>query len=430
MKFVGLRRNDNELNLSYELTLNEEDMRISAKIFLNDTGPEMIGKIEAEISGDAMLKRVQFPCVEISRIYPFDSLLISAPWGDNIKKPLRTIAQYCAGQGSSWIYDYVHCDEDEVVYSYPSIMSMQYMTLYNDNRAFYLGSYSTGAETMTFNAKALETKSLQLSINHFPFSFQEKWKSPECSIAFLKGDWHASADLYASHMRKEFTSPDSPEWMRADDTGWDGFVQLFMRMEGEEPKLRYEDLPRVFARVKRAGMNTMHVAGWNYNGFDTCYPDYNTDPKLGTEEELKTAIKQINSMGGRVILYTNGRLVDPDSDYYKNGGDRYVCLDEEGNPYIESYNTSANFNIACPECTEYRQYLAAQAGKIARDYGADAIQIDQIGCNYAYFCYDRSHPHPTPATNFLTGVRRDTYGSKKGSQKRKPGFLYLVRRLQ
>jgi hypothetical protein len=413
----------NRLLLCYRIEVPQGNGSLGVSIRLIHSGEEVTGSISAEVSGDMLLRRVQFPYMENREVYHFDNLLMSSPWGDNINRPIETIQQYCAGKDSSWIYDYVKCGENEVIYSYPSIMSMQYMVLHNKARAFYLGCYSTGASTMTFNAKALGRSALGLSINHFPFLKNGKWQSPECGISLLKGDWHSAADLYASHMRDKFNSPDNPAWMRAGTTGWNGFVQIFMRKEGEEPTFRYQDLPSVYKRIQETGMDTLHVAGWNYNGFDTYYPDYDIDPLLGSEEELRNAIKKINAMGGRVILYTNGRLIDPNSGFYKKGGDECVCIGKDGNPYIERYNTSADFRVACPACDEYGTYLSIQTRKIAEDFGANAIQIDQISCNHADFCYDTTHSHPTPASNFLTGVDKELKQIRRTHKEINPEFF-------
>lgn len=380
------------------------DGHIRVVLTISSVGGELICGISVQAAGEVSVNQVQFPIVEENEVHAFDGLLMSAPWGDNIRKPVETIRQYCAGKGSSWIYDYVKCGEDEVIYAYPSILAMQYMVLHNPSRALYVASYGEGDSTMAFRAKAVGNNGLKLAVDHYPFLRDGEWESQQCSIALQPGGWHAAADLYASHMRSRFPPPKNPVWMREDTTGWNGFVQVFLRMEGQQLIFRYRDLPDVYRRVRAAGMETLHVAGWNYNGFDTRYPDYDTDPELGSAEELTAAIREIHTMGGRVILYTNGRLVDPDSLFCRSGGDRCLCLDENGQPYVERYNTSVAFRIACPACPEYGEYLAGQVKKIAGAYGADAVQIDQISCNYAYFCHDSTHPHATPATNYLPGV--------------------------
>lgn len=413
-------RSDGGISMSHIADLPGGELRVSARIA--DQDREKLSSLSLRASGDVTVRQVRFPVLQ-AEVNPFDSLLMAAPWGDNIQRPVRTIRQYCAGKGSSWIYDYVKCGEDEVIYTYPSILSMQYMTLHNPSASLYVGCYDEGDSTKTFHAKVLGESELGLWISHYPYLHNGTWESPQCGIARLPGGWHAAADLYASHMRSRFLPPDSPKWMRGDETGWNGFVQVMMRREGQPPILRYGDLPDVYRRICETGMETLHVAGWNYDGFDTRYPDYDADPLLGTAEELACAIGEIHSMGGRVILYTNGRLVDPASAFYRSGGSRCVCLDECGQPYAERYNTSVSFQIACPACPEYGEYLAGQVGKIASYFGADAVQIDQISCNVAYFCHDGAHPHGTPADNYLPGVSAELQAVRSAHREVNPEFF-------
>jgi len=210
--------------------------------------------------------------------------------------------------------------------------------------------------------------------------------------------------------------------MHDENEGFHGWVQFFMRREGQSSASRFRDLPGVARRARATGLNQLHIAGWTYDGFDTYYPDFEHDPQLGTAEELHTALQRMRAEGTRVILYTNGRLVDPRSKFYRTGGQASVCLDEEGQPYIERYGTSAEFRIACPSCGNYADTMAKQIAGLITRYGAHAAQVDQISCNHAYFCYDRTHPHPTPATNYLPGVEQELRAIRTAHQALDPEF--------
>ena len=278
---------------------------------------------------------------------------------------------------------------------------MQYGALYNGARSLYFASYSTGDETLSLDARALNDHTLALSISHYPFLSEGAWRSPLCGFALLPGDWHGATDLYAGHMKRHFVPPDPPAWLKRDFHGW---AQIFMRREGEGPAYRYSDPPEVYERVRRTGLNTLHIAGWCGDGFDTLYPDFDVDPQLGSAEDLRAALDGVRALGGHAVLYTNGRLVDPDSSFYLEGGDRTLCLDESGAAYEEGYGTSVVFNVACPSCEDYTDYYAQRLRAVITNFGAHAVQIDQISCTAGFFCFDASHPHPTPATNFLGGT--------------------------
>lgn len=418
-----INSSEGRIAVSYETPYGEGGS-IRARVFLEQKELEVTVSLRVEAEGNFCIRQVQFPYVEYDSVSHFDSLMMSSPWGDNIQRPVKTIKQYCLGKSSDfWIYDYIQCGEDEVIYTYPSIMAMQYMALHNKARAVYIGCYSTASDTMTFNAKVLGKTTLALSVNHYPFLEDGTWESPLCGFAILQGDWHAAADLYASHMQHQFVPPDLPAWMKDEKDGFHGWLGIMMRLEGQEPRFRFKDLPVVYQKAAELGLNTLQIAGWTYDGFDTLYPDFDFDPKLGTQEELRKAMDDIKAMGGHAILYINGRLVDGNSNFYKNGGERSVCLDAEGNPYIERYNTSAEFRIACPACNDYISYVAGRVKRIAGDFGAHAMQVDQISCNYAYFCHDSAHEHTTPANNYLPGIEKELKAIRKVHKALNPDFF-------
>lgn len=356
-------------------------------VTLRRDGDEVLGSIELDLGGGFLVRVVRFPNIVWEPVEPFDKLLMSSAWGDNIERPTKTIRDLRGGEHS---------------YIYPSELSMQYMTLHNPGKCVYISAYSLSDESFTLSARSIDDRTLAMSVNHFPFIEKGVWKSPECGFAILPGDWHAAADLYRSHMADKFQVPDVPEWMRNEFHGW---VQVGMHFEGKEPNFKFKDLPDVYRRIQETGINTMHLFGWCGHGHDTEYPEYNPDPALGTRDELIKALDEIKSMGGHPILYTNARLIDPATDFYKHGGGKEVmCVNENGEPYIERYGTTPEFRMACPVCKAYQDKMVSEVGKIVYEFKPSAIQMDQVSCNYAFFCYNRSHPHPTPNTNFLPGL--------------------------
>ncbi len=389
----------------WRYVFDDEGDRLEVAIAWRHEGPELLGEIHVEHAGPRRVRSVTFPCIE-QRVHTFDRLLMASSWGDDIPRPTQTIRQFCdaGGNAKRMGMDYIAAGQDEVVYYYPSIMAMQHMVLYNAASSGYVACYGLDDATRTFHARAAGKYELGLAIRHYPFLSAGRWVSPTCSLAMLGGGWHEAADLYGSHMRPRLRTPERPTWMRR---GFHGWIAVMMKREGEPPNCRFADLPRIYReQVAPTGINVLKLSGWCNRAFDLNYPDYRINPELGTAAELKAACEEIRSMGGRVEFYTNMRLVDPDSDYYRAGGDRCLCVDERGEPYIEKYGTSAAFRIACPACPSYREHFAEQVRRMIREYGAGAMQADQTSCNLDYLCFDSSHPHATPATNFLPGLEQ------------------------
>jgi len=368
-------------------------------------GSETIASLTVEAVSGYTLVQVQFPHIELPGVEVHDRLLVASPWGDCIPNPIKAIAEFCDWQNSQPYHkervQFIRSGNNEVFYTYPSILAMQYAVIYNEATSFYIACYGLGDETRAFAAGIPGPERLALSFYHYPMLTAETWESPPCSIGRLAGGWHAAADLYASHMRNVFITPDTPGWLRNVFHGW---VQIMMLDEHLKPFCRYRDLPEIYQRIEAAGMKVMHVAGWNAPFFDAFYPDFDINPVLGTVEELRTAISVINAYGGRVILYTNGRLIDPSSRFYREGGSDCVCLNKDGEPYFEQYGNQVVLNIACPCCEPYITHFERVIQRLIQEYSANAVQIDQISCTQGYPCYNPTHGHATPVTNFIHGI--------------------------
>lgn len=307
-----------------------------------------------------------------------------------------------------------------MIYTYPSIMAMQYMVLYNESRSLYMATYSTGDETMTFHAKTTGKYSLELSINHYPFITSGVWQTPECSISILDGGWHKAAKIYSRRMGSVFKAPDSPPWMEKEYHGW---VEVIMKRENTPPKFKFSEIGEVYRKIYQdTGINHIFLVGWHDNGHDTKFPRYLPGEECGTVEELISAMEDVKAQGGRCSLYTNGRLVDINEEYYKSGGKNAVSLKEDGTEYIETYKTSSVFAVTCPGTDEYCAQMADVTKRIAGDYKADGMFIDQISCNLAPFCYSKNHYHTKPSNNFLPGVERQLKEMRRAHKKINPDF--------
>ena len=370
------------------------------------------------VAGDGLcvVEQVRYPICVQEHSSQYDQLLFASSWGDNLHEPTQTIRRYWEGRNQrSDAYQYIKCAPNEIRYLYPSIMAMQFVTLYNGASSFYLASYSTGSDSLSFCARALSGPcALDLSILHYPWLESGEWTSPACESAVLGAGWHPACDLYMSRMGGVFADPDWPAWMKSPDDGFHGWVQVPMKYRGRPALLRYSDLPRVYReKVASLGLNTMHVFGWCNEGHDTLYSDYYPNPELGTPQELRAACEEIIAMGGHVILYANGRLYSLKSRLGQKYGDSIACKDENGVPYDEIWGPNEHFRICCPTETPFHDETCETIRRFIAEYGANAAQLDQISCNYGEFCYDKTHHHPTPASNFLPGVERELIEARK-----------------
>ena len=355
---------------------------------------EVLTRIEVDSSSYYPVQRVVYPNwklpegsdrddpIEYDR---WDTLLMPSTVGDAIQDAVHVLRGHFGRRFSL---------------DYPARAAMQYIVYDKTARNFYLSAYSSGDETFAVTSVA-EGNTLRLCLEWNPFLSSGRWESPPCAFSLLDGDWHAAADLYRSHMGSVFRPPELPEWMRDDFHGW---VQVGLKGGNVDTWASFKRLPEIYdENVASAGLNVMHCFSWCEDGLDRHYPDRNPSPNLGTPEELAEAMDAIRSKGGHVILYVNGRTVDPDSDFYRRTGTGPLIMTADGGPRLEDWHISPS-RVACPMADAYQEEQLAQFRKIITQYRAHACQIDQVACTSGFLCYNADHGHPTPATNFLPGL--------------------------
>ena len=388
--------------------------------FIQNQG-ENISRATVNHSGRGAVEAFFYPYVHFEDVPAYDNLLFASAWGDNLPRPTKVIRDVSSSTSIRFAQDYIRYAPNEVIYTYPSIMAMQYMVLYNPCHSHYIAAYSESGNTMTFHAQTDGRYGLRLKIGHYPFLSEGGFSTPLCSVAALGGGWHEAARLYASHMNKVFPSPDSPSWMKGSYHGW---VEKFVKYSHRPPNILFSDLPDFYQRIhEKTGMDHLFLVGWHDNGHDTMFPSFLPCEEAGGEQALKDAIAAIHSMGGKVSLYTNARLIDIQGDFYQNGGGREaICLDKNGRPYLESYGSGDVFAVSCPGSGFYVDQMTQVTQRIAGEYLADGMFEDQISCNLAHFCYDKNHTHKNPAGNYLPGVTKELKAMRAAHQRINPDF--------
>ena len=314
-------------------------------------------------------------------------LLMPSTVGDAIDDPILRIRGHFGGK---------------FALDYPGRAAMQYMIYYNSARSWYVSSYAPADFDEMFTLSGLNVGStVRMQFEWNPFLKEGTWETPPCGFSVLPGGWHAGADLYASHMRKVFRPPALPKWMRDDFHGW---VQVGLKGGNVDTWAAFDRLPEYYEEYAASvGLNTMHCFSWCEDGLDAHFPDRHPSHNLGTTEELTAALSLIKERGGHVILYVNGRNVDPDSDFFRRWGTYPLCEKADGGPRRGEVGIRAMYT-ACPATPQYQgAHLTAFADMITL-YGAHAAQIDQVACCSAIPCYNESHGHRTPATGFATGL--------------------------
>ena len=194
-------------------------------------------------------------------------------------------------------------------------------------------------------------------------------------------------------------------------------------------RMQFKDLPKVGAECKKYGVEAIQLVGWNKGGQDRGNPSHDPDPRLGTFEELKQAIKEIREMGIKLILFAKFNwaeqsieefkdiyeplaIKDPYQNYYVHKGYQYMTL---------SQLTNINTRRLIPMCFGSDKYLeiCKQEFQKCLDLEPDGILYDE--CLYhspTLCCFDTSHGHRYGASSFSWDERliqnfREMIGNKE-----------------
>lgn len=318
--------------------------------------------------------------------------------------------------------------------TYPWPASMQWFALANGAEGLYIASHDKTLMTTTLNVMAQAGDGLSASVVKYPFvKTGETWTSEATVIRLFRGDWHVAARGYRAWADTWIPKPDPPKWLRRMN-GW--IIPNLKAQNGSRYSGVYADLPRYWRDAHAVGIDMVSIYGWEKQGFDNWYPEYDPDPGMGGEAGLKAAIAEIQRGGGRVNLYSQGQLIDPGTEYYRRVGYRQTAKDIWGGEYRETYGGTGSgtllnimrsklFGIACPLAAGWYEQLASQF-EMARKYGVNGLMYDQIGGRPPYICFDKDHPHAKPSLAAGPGKLQNMRRLRELIKSRDPEFAFLM----
>lgn len=309
--------------------------------------------------------------------------------------------------------EFLHADYKTILYNaaYPhggranAHLSMPFYTVESGGYAFSLLKLDEVFRITTLSLGrsplSLPDSTLTFAISHYPALLNgEETETADCLFTVERGDWRGASARYRAFFDSICPSPvpKSPKWVR-EMTGWQ---RIILKHQYGEIFFRYADLPRIYENGAKYGIHTLLVFGWWQGRFDNGYPTYEPDPALGGAQGLREAIRKVKALGGRVILYSNGNLIDISTDYYARVGYRIAAHDIDGNEYREHYGFSNNgtlldrygyksFVTACHATSEWKRTLL-RVGQEKLSFAPDGIFYDQLCCCHKC-CFDRSHLH-------------------------------------
>ena len=220
------------------------------------------------------------------------------------------------------------------------------------------------------------------------------------AIQPYSGSWQHGVDIYKQWRNTWLERPALPEWAR-DPHSWQ---QIHINSPEGEARIPYRDLPKVGEMCARHGVKAIQLTGWTLGGQDQSNPSHSPDPQLGSFEDLKQAIRNIQALGVKVVLFAKFTWADRATDWFQEELHRYAVQDPWGDYYHYGgyqYQTPTqlldiNTKRLIPMCFHSEDYLRIAETEFQKtvDLGADGILFDE-GQHHspALLCFNTDHGH-------------------------------------
>ena len=250
----------------------------------------------------------------------------------------------------------------------------------------------------TFEGKDVHAR---FCVGHLPFV------APGTSFDLLPfameayvGGWADGAECYTRVSKQWNKQPNMPEWAK-NPHSW---LQVHINSPEDELRIQFKDLPKLGRECVEYGIDAIQLVGWNDGGQDRGNPSHDPDPRLGTFDELKQAIKEIREMGIKLILFAKFTWAEQAHPQFKEIFEPLSVKDPYGNYYIHqgymymslSQLSGVSTRRLIPMCFHSDKFMEICREEFQKclDLGADGILYDENHHHaHTLCCFDTSHGH-------------------------------------
>jgi hypothetical protein len=204
-----------------------------------------------------------------------------------------------------------------------------------------------------------------------------------------EGDWHTGVDLYKQRRATWFKPPRVPEWAR-EVHSW---TMLRMNTPEEDYSIAYTNLVEYGREYAANGVRAVQLVGWNIGGQDRDDPSQDTDPRLGTWQQLHDAVAQVQAMGVKVILFGKLNWADLTTPWYTNELSQYQAVDPYGIPYEQggyNYVTPTQLAGINPRRRAVMDFLCPAYRRVAANEFQKILALGSAGWLWDEVCHHSS----------------------------------------
>ncbi len=325
------------------------------------------------------------------------------------------------GDGFPMEWGYWGTDYPTFIRSYPDRSNFYpFILVTNGNQGLYIGVHDKEPNTVHFIHQLIPgyvegryrtipvdkefnglPAGIVLSIARMPFiQPNETAELAPVVMTFFQGDWHNGLHSYLDFRKEWFQFKPQPKWLKSIDC----WLTLHMNSPEACVRYRYRDLPELMREAKGKGVQLLQLIGWARGGQDGDEPFQDTEPLLGSREELASAIKEIEDMGIRVLLMCKFKWADQSVPEWENEILPHTIKDMYGN-YVQfggyAYQTLAqeisgvsrrNGGALCHLSEDFRRFACDEFKKIV-DLGCSGILYDELNNHGMTMCFDKNHHH-------------------------------------
>ncbi len=307
--------------------------------------------------------------------------------------------------------EYVETIGDVYSAAYPGVLSTQFVALFDDEESLYYGVHDKTAAHKTFSlGQGGSTGLTELCAQLCPFVEAGKSQDLPDVVIQLSSEngWMAAADVYRGFLKEAGWASKRPEILE-NFTGWYNAVLAYPGgdfragyTKNNTAGLHTVMSDYVVASQKLTGISAVMIEGWQNGGATAQYPDFAFNEILGGENEFKKGMDAIHENKGLGIVYVNVHAAETTSQWYSLHGEDGATRTDAGGMFNEFHWSGYEHVGMCPGSQDFIEAIVDACVRL-RAAGADGFYFGQMMSASSALCFNRSHNHSTPATNFAEG---------------------------